>query len=191
MIQRRERKLTALKRKIRLCKKAIRRHPAGSTSARLAPYPAETDPVVGESVPATGPIAEPVAPTFETPGADPSSLVNNVVEQIIENPPPAHIPDESTGEIADVPAVMASGGDINIRKSERKKLRDEYKAECKRAGEHGDHIKIAKGASKRWTSRTQVDKWLQCDPRYDGEADRLIRDFLTREIKRLRDSHSK
>jgi hypothetical protein len=88
-------------------------------------------------------------------------------------------------------AVACESNDLNALRVERKRLRDEYRAECKRSGEHTTHEIIAKGSDKRWKSRTQVDKWLDCDPRYDGEADRKIRGFLHREIRRLRDARPK
>ena len=73
------------------------------------------------------------------------------------------------------------GPDINGRKSERKKLRDDYKAECKQAGVRLTDEMIAMAANPRtstkkgWTTRDPIQKWLQCDPKYDGEYDRLIR----------------
>jgi hypothetical protein len=65
--------------------------------------------------------------------------------------------------------------DIDKRKTERKKLRDDYKGECKSAGVRVTDEEIARAANQRWTSRTNVQKWLSCDPKYDGAPDRLIR----------------
>ena len=78
-----------------------------------------------------------------------------------------------------------SDNDIEKCKAARKKLRDAYKAACKRLGRRVNHETIAHSVNGLWHSRTQIDKWLQCDPRYNGEPDRLIRQFLTREIQRL------
>jgi hypothetical protein len=61
------------------------------------------------------------------------------------------------------------------RKAERKKLRDDYKAECKRSGVSVTDEMIAEAASRRWHSRANIQKWLACDPKYDGDPDRLIR----------------
>jgi len=88
-------------------------------------------------------------------------------------------------------AAEELGSGLERRKAERMKLRDDYKAECKRCGVHVTYESIANGACPNWKSRSQIDKWLQCDWRYDGEPDRLIRQYLTREIERLRQLPSK
>jgi hypothetical protein len=90
----------------------------------------------------------------------------------------------------DIPAPGPEGVGPDI-KAERKKLRDDYKAECKLCGEQVNHPIIAHGSNPRWHSRTQIDKWLACDLRYNGEHDRLIRRFLTSETKRLRETRLK
>ncbi|MGA2184767.1 MAG: hypothetical protein ABSH47_17240 [Bryobacteraceae bacterium] len=59
--------------------------------------------------------------------------------------------------------------------AERRRLRGDYKAECKARGVRVTDSMIAEAASTRWHSRTQVQKWLQCDPKYEGIPDRLIR----------------
>jgi len=64
---------------------------------------------------------------------------------------------------------------LEARKAERKAARDAYKAECKAAGVTVTDEMIARAANPNWTSRTQVQKWLQCHPDYEGEPDRLIR----------------
>jgi len=61
------------------------------------------------------------------------------------------------------------------RKAERKKLRDDYKAECKRSGVRVTDEMIAEAANTRWHSRANIQKWLACHPKYDGEPDRKIR----------------
>jgi hypothetical protein len=84
---------------------------------------------------------------------------------------------------ADASATPPDGGDTVLevgqseseRKSERKKLRDDYKAECKQNGVKMTHPMIAKAASPTWTTRDPVSKWLALDKRYEGEPDRLIR----------------
>jgi hypothetical protein len=80
-----------------------------------------------------------------------------------------------------VPGSVVSG-------DERKALLEAYKTECKACSVHVTYEDIANGANKRWKSRTQIDKWLQHDPRYDGQTDRLIREHLTRETNRLKES---
>jgi FKBP-type peptidyl-prolyl cis-trans isomerase 2 len=70
------------------------------------------------------------------------------------------------------------------RKAERKRLRDAYKAERKQAGVKVTDEMIAITANpptsrtKGWHTRDAIQKWLQCDPKYDGEPDRLIRKGL-------------
>jgi hypothetical protein len=63
-------------------------------------------------------------------------------------------------------------------KAERKRLRDKYKAECRAVGVKVTDEMIAKAANPKWTSRTNIQKWLGCDPKYSGEANRLIRKVL-------------
>ncbi len=65
--------------------------------------------------------------------------------------------------------------DIESRKAERRKLCDDYKAECRRPGVKVTDEMIARAASPDWHTRAQVQKWLACHPEYDGEPDRLIR----------------
>jgi hypothetical protein len=78
------------------------------------------------------------------------------------------------------PAAPVSTERQDIR-AERRKLRDDYKAECKRAGLLVTDEMIAKSANpststnKGWNSRFQVQKWLACDPAYEGRADAIIR----------------
>jgi hypothetical protein len=61
------------------------------------------------------------------------------------------------------------------------KLRDDYKAECKRAGVRVTDEMIAqaakppRGKNRGWTSRSHITKWLACHPNYEGTNDRLIR----------------
>jgi hypothetical protein len=78
---------------------------------------------------------------------------------------------------ADRPANEVPGyvDDIEKRKAERRRLRDDYKAECRRKGLKVTDEMIAEAACKTWHSRFQVQKWLACDSDYDGEPDRLIR----------------
>lgn len=62
--------------------------------------------------------------------------------------------------------------------AERKELRDGYKAQCKAAGVKITNEMISRAANTNWHNRTPVEKWLQGDPRYDGEPDRLIREVI-------------
>ena len=65
-------------------------------------------------------------------------------------------------------------------KSERRALRDAYKGECRKHGVQVTDAMIAEVASGNWHGRTAIQKWLGCDPRYDGEPDRLIRNVFAR-----------
>jgi len=67
---------------------------------------------------------------------------------------------------------------LEAKKAERKAARDAYKAECKAAGVKVTDEMIARAG--RWTSRTQIQKWLACDPRYDGAPDQLIRGVFSK-----------
>jgi hypothetical protein len=65
--------------------------------------------------------------------------------------------------------------DRNGTLRERRRLRDDYKAKCKANGVRVTDEMIVRAASETWHSRTQIQKWLKGDPRYDGAPDRLIR----------------
>jgi len=65
-------------------------------------------------------------------------------------------------------------------REKRRVLRDNYKSECKQHGVIVTDAMIAEAANARWHGRTTTQKWLACDPRYDGEPDRLIRSVFTR-----------
>jgi hypothetical protein len=69
--------------------------------------------------------------------------------------------------------------EIESKKRERKKLRDDYIAECRLAGVKVTNEMIATAANPRWHSRSQIQKWLACHPDYEGVSDRLIRRSLT------------
>jgi hypothetical protein len=75
---------------------------------------------------------------------------------------------------------------LSAEKAARHRLIDEYKTECRRHGTHTNYEIIAHAVNKRWGSRTQIEKWLACDPRYGGEVDRQIRAYLTSETERLK-----
>jgi len=91
---------------------------------------------------------------------------------------PAAIPGETGSREADKgPEPRPESREI--RKAERTAARDAYKAKCRAAGVKVTDNMIAEAANPKWHSRTQVQKWLVCDPRYDGEADRLIRKVFT------------
>jgi hypothetical protein len=62
----------------------------------------------------------------------------------------------------------------------RRALRDAYKTECFQHSIRVTDEMIATAACPRWHSRTQIQKWLACDPRYGGKADRLIRSVFTK-----------
>jgi hypothetical protein len=78
-----------------------------------------------------------------------------------------------------VPASVEHDQDRDIsiaeRKAERRRLRDAYRAECCHAGIKVTDVSISEKANPKWTTRDPVQKWLACDPRYEGKADRLIR----------------
>ena len=65
-------------------------------------------------------------------------------------------------------------------KKERRALRDVYKSECKQYGKRVTDEMIAEAATSTWHNRTAIQKWLACDPRYNGEPDRLIRNVFAR-----------
>jgi hypothetical protein len=93
---------------------------------------------------------------------------------------------ERSTESPTAPALPATetqvigSADLEAQKAERRHLRDEYGAECRRRGVRVTDEMISSAANPRWKSRTQVQKWLACDPRYDGEVDRLIRAVFTK-----------
>jgi hypothetical protein len=97
----------------------------------------------------------------------------------------ASAPDSATHEqIEDTPEPSREPHPLpqskEERKAERKALRDAYKAECKAAGVKVTDEMIGRAANSDWKDgRTAVQKWVACDQRYDGEADRLIRRVLT------------
>jgi hypothetical protein len=116
----------------------------------------------------------------------------------------AAVPDGHTTEIPEQqipPEVCAPtapegvGPDINERKAERKKLRDDYKAECKRAGVKVTDVIIAEAANpttpnnKGWHSRSNIQKWLACDPKYEGTPDQRIRNVFLKK-PHLSDPHA-
>jgi hypothetical protein len=70
-------------------------------------------------------------------------------------------------------AIMAT--DVGDQKAERKRLRDDYKAECKKRGVKVTDAMIAQAANKKWSDRSNIQKWLALDPQYDGKPDRMIR----------------
>lgn len=67
---------------------------------------------------------------------------------------------------------------LNACKAERTKLRDDYRAECKRAGVRVTDEMIAKAANPRWNSRSNIQKWRSCDAKYEGGPDRKIREVF-------------
>jgi hypothetical protein len=69
--------------------------------------------------------------------------------------------------------------EVTAGKEARKAARDCYKAECKMRDVKVTDAMIAEAANAKWHGRTAIQKWLACDPRYDGEPDRLIRKVFT------------
>jgi hypothetical protein len=98
-------------------------------------------------------------------------------------PRPAGDSEESATERAhEAPAnaeLSRSPTAAEIRE-QRRVLRDNYKSECKTNGVRVTDAMIAEAANANWHGRTTTQKWLACDPRYDGEPDRLIRSVFTR-----------
>jgi len=82
------------------------------------------------------------------------------------------------------PDVEKSGSGTESRKAERKKLRDDYQSECKRHGVNVTDEMIAKAANpttannKGWSSRSNIQKWLACHPKYEGKPDQRIRNVF-------------
>lgn len=62
--------------------------------------------------------------------------------------------------------------------TERQRLIDDYKRECKESGVRVTDAMIAKAASSSWNDRTQVTWWKRSDPRSTAFADRAIRRIL-------------
>ncbi len=73
------------------------------------------------------------------------------------------------------PEPKESRGNIESVRAGRRKLCNDYKAECRLAGVRVTDEMIAKAANPRWHSRANIQKWLACDPNYDGWPDRQIR----------------
>jgi hypothetical protein len=72
--------------------------------------------------------------------------------------------------------VMSTSTDIVKTKRElRRELREAYRFECKRAGVRVTDEMIAQAANSKWTSRANIQKWLACDPKYNGRSDDMIR----------------
>jgi hypothetical protein len=65
-------------------------------------------------------------------------------------------------------------------REQRRVLRDNYKSECKTNGVRVTDAMIAEAANTKWHGRTAIQKWVGCDPRYNGEPDRLIRSVFAR-----------
>jgi hypothetical protein len=105
-----------------------------------------------------------------------------------QSSPASEVSTGNTGKRRATAEGAEPGNDIETEKAKRRKLLTEYKAECKLSGKHVNYRQIATDVNRRWNSRAQIDKWLACDPRYWGETDRLMREFLTREIRRLREA---
>ena len=61
--------------------------------------------------------------------------------------------------------------------SERRRLRDDYKAEWRKAGVKVTDEMIAKSVRKQWRSRYQIQRWLRLHPRVQS-SDQLIRKVL-------------
>jgi len=117
------------------------------------------------------------APGTKDPPAD--AFLMNVNGERVRFPKPPHVeslPLSGTGPGA--PGDLVTGVAIETPKVQRKRLRDEYKAECKAKGVTVTDEMIAEAASPRWKSRANIQKWLSCDPKYDGEPDRLIREVF-------------
>jgi hypothetical protein len=77
-----------------------------------------------------------------------------------------------------------AGYNIQAERAERKKLRNDYVAACKLDGVKVTDEMIAKAANpgtpnrNGWNTRDSIQKWLQCNPNYDGRPDRMIRDVF-------------
>lgn len=69
-------------------------------------------------------------------------------------------------------STSAPGGTEEI-KAQRKRLRDEYKAECKKHGIKVTDEMIAHAANSSWNTRDPVQKWLACHPNYEQTGHRI------------------
>jgi hypothetical protein len=113
----------------------------------------------------TSPVPAPAA--AEDGSSDSTSASAEPAEEPAQSEPAVEVETEGLSDIE--------------RKAERRRARDGYRDECKRAGVTVTDEMIAKAASpptatkRGWRTRYPIQKWLQLDPRYDGEPDRLIR----------------
>jgi hypothetical protein len=91
-------------------------------------------------------------------------------------------------ETGPVPEGRESGCDIDSRKAARRKLRDDYKAECRNLGVKVTDGMIAEAANpptpnnKGWQSRSNIQKWIACDSKYEGKPDQRIRNVFVKKI---------
>jgi len=131
---------------------------------KLAVANEEEKPAVVANIARYRAVVERIGAELESTEADPAHRTETPCEDLPEALVPA-----ATAETP-APAV-----DREAMKMERKGLRDAYKNECRRAGIKLTDEMIAEEANENWTTRDPVQKWIQCDPRYDGEPDRLIR----------------
>jgi hypothetical protein len=117
---------------------------------------------------------------------------------------PPQVPAEAAGTVpaqgvgaeppAESPAATAETDfGINIdplsaEKAARRRLLNEYKAECKWLDIRMTYESITRAVNPRWKSRSQIDKWLAYTyvGEYDREVDRRIRKYLTSEIERIK-----
>jgi hypothetical protein len=128
--------------------------------------------------------------------ADPPSLqTERTVKPAAVPPAPASVEIPATDRSAepDADAIeprspLYGPRTADEEKAERRRLTDEYKAECKQRDIRRTYEDIARDVNKRWGSRTQIEKWLACkySGQYGATVDRQIRDYLKREIAQFK-----
>jgi hypothetical protein len=98
---------------------------------------------------------------------------------------PALAPEPAMAPTLD-PAVSAqhyAKGKDPVVSAERRRLYSEfkvkYKAQAKERGVRINQEYVARAASPRWTTRSEIGRWITADPRSTQAADRQIRKVLT------------
>ena len=140
--------------------------PAGNQEMAKAPAPAEIE--ANESTGDRGERCTTAIPTSPQPPAELESIEVDIT-----------IKPQSPQAAATTAERSAPTVNREAMKAERKALRDAYRAECRRAGIKLTDAMISEKACEKWTTRDPVQKWIACDPRYEGGPDRLIRRVLT------------
>jgi hypothetical protein len=103
-----------------------------------------------------------------------------IVEAPAGQAPAARVATAAAAEAADVAGAVHGPLTADQEMADRKKLRDEYKAACKAASVRVSEASLAHQIFPGWNDRSILNKWIHLHPRYNGEIDRRIREFLSR-----------